>query len=88
MNAVVNAAFNALLAGLYLVSLGGLFGRIHPLIDALGQFLLPAIVAAAALALLALLTARFATGALAVAALLLNLAIVWPTLSMCSRSPW
>ncbi|MCE9522114.1 MAG: endonuclease/exonuclease/phosphatase family protein [Alphaproteobacteria bacterium] len=78
MNAVLNLAFNAVLAGLFLVPLGALFGRANPLIDSFGPFLLPAIVGAAALALLALLAARYAVGLLAIVALLANLAMVWP----------
>ena len=72
MNTVLSTACNAVLAGLFLVSFGALFGRTHPLIDSFGQFLLPAIVGAAALALLAFLTARYATGILAIVAILLE----------------
>lgn len=78
MNTALSAACNAVLVGLFLVSFGALFGRAHPLIDSFAQFLLPAIVAAAALALLAFLTARYTVGLLAVVALLTNLALVWP----------
>jgi endonuclease/exonuclease/phosphatase (EEP) superfamily protein YafD len=78
MNAVLSASCYSVLAGICLVAFGALFGRMHPLIDSLAQFLLPAIVGAAVLALLAFLTARYTTGIVAIAALLLNLAIVWP----------
>ena len=80
MNAILSTTFYAALAGLFLSAVAALFGRTHPLLDAFGQFLLPAIVGAASLALLAFLTARYTTGALAVAALLLNLAVAWPWL--------
>ncbi len=80
MHSLINAACSIVLAGLLLVAFGALFGRLHPLIDLFGQFLLPAIVAAAALTLLALLTGRHITAIVAVAALLANLAIAWPWL--------
>lgn len=80
MNAFLTTIFYAALASLFLAAFAALFGRAHPLLDAFGQFLLPAIVGAASLALLAFLAARHTTGALAIAALLLNLAIVWPWL--------
>ena len=80
MHTLINAVCSIVLAGLLLVAFGALLGRLHPLIDLLGQFLLPAIVAAAALTLLALLTGRYIAAILAVAALLANLAIAWPWL--------
>lgn len=80
MNVLLSTIFYAALAALLLSAFAALFGRTHPLLDAFGQFLLPAIVGAASLALLAFLTTRYTTGALAIAAVLLNLAIVWPWL--------
>ncbi len=78
MHTLFNAACAAALAGLALVVLGALFGRIHPIIDLFGQFLLPAMVGAALLALVAVLTARYATASIAVALLLACVAIAWP----------
>jgi endonuclease/exonuclease/phosphatase (EEP) superfamily protein YafD len=78
MNTALSAVCYTVLVGLFLVPFGALFGRTHPLIDSFGQFLLPAIVGAAALALLAFLTARYTVGLLAMVAILTNLAVVWP----------
>lgn len=81
MHALISTFFNTVLLGLLLVAGGAVFGRVHPLIDIFGQFVLPAIVAAAALAILTALTGRYLTAALAAAALLANLAIAWPWVS-------
>jgi endonuclease/exonuclease/phosphatase (EEP) superfamily protein YafD len=78
MHTLISAFCNAVLIGLFLVAFGAAFGRLHPLIDLFGQFVLPALVGAVAIALLALVTARYTTALVAVAALLTNLLIVWP----------
>jgi endonuclease/exonuclease/phosphatase (EEP) superfamily protein YafD len=78
MHTLISTAFNAALLGLFLVAFGAVFGRVHPLIDLFGQFVLPAIVGAAALAVLTALTGRYMTMTLAVAALLANLAVASP----------
>jgi endonuclease/exonuclease/phosphatase (EEP) superfamily protein YafD len=80
MNAVVNLGLFAGLAGVIASGFAALFARAHPLIDAFAQFLLPAVAAAAVLALLAVVTGRYAMAAAAVAALVLNLALAWPWL--------
>lgn len=80
MHLVVSTFFNALLIGLFLVAFGANFGRLHPTIDLIGQFLLPAIIGAAVVALLAAFAGRYFTAIAAVAALLLNLALAWPWL--------
>ena len=59
MASFINAVLIVVLAGLLAIAFGVVFGRLHPLIDLFGQFLLPAIVAAAALALVALLLGRY-----------------------------
>jgi endonuclease/exonuclease/phosphatase (EEP) superfamily protein YafD len=66
------------LIGLFLVAFGASFGRLHPVVDLLGQFLLPAMVGALLLALFAVLTARYTIAALTMTALAANLAIAWP----------
>jgi endonuclease/exonuclease/phosphatase (EEP) superfamily protein YafD len=81
MHVLISTFLNAVLLGLLLVVGGAVFGRVHPLIDLFGQFVLPAIVGAAALAILTALTGRYVTAALAAAALLANLAIAWPWIS-------
>jgi endonuclease/exonuclease/phosphatase (EEP) superfamily protein YafD len=78
MYTLISAFCNAVLIGLFLVAFGAAFGRLHPLLDLFGQFILPALVGAVAIALLALVTARYTTALIAVAALLTNLLIVWP----------
>lgn len=78
MQTIIGTAFNAILLGLAMVAMGAVFGRLHPIIDLFGQFLLPAIVGSAALAILAALTGRYATAALAAVALFANLVIAWP----------
>jgi endonuclease/exonuclease/phosphatase (EEP) superfamily protein YafD len=78
MQTIIGTAFNAILLGLAMVALGAIFGRLHPTIDLFGQFLLPAIVGSAGLAVLAALTGRYATTALAAVALFANLVIAWP----------
>lgn len=80
MHTLITATFVTILVGLFAVALGAVFGRIHPLIDLFGQFVFPAIVTAAALALIALLIGRHAIAIGAIAALALNLAIAWPWL--------
>ena len=81
MHAFISTFFNTVLLGLVLVAGGAVFGRVHPLIDIFGQFVLPAVVAAAALAILTALTGRYLTAALAAAVLLANVAIAWPWVS-------
>ena len=78
MQTFLSAVCTAALIGLFLVAFGALFGRIHPIVDLFGQFLLPAMVGAALLALFAILTARYATASLAIVALLGSIAIAWP----------
>lgn len=78
MQTMIGTAFNTILLGLAMVALGAVFGRLHPFIDLFGQFLLPAIVGSAVLAILAALMGRYATAALAGVALLANLVIAWP----------
>jgi endonuclease/exonuclease/phosphatase (EEP) superfamily protein YafD len=78
MHTLISAFCNAVLIGIFLVAFGAAFGRIHPTIDLVGQFVLAAMVGAVLIALLALLTARYTTAIVAVAALLTNLLIVWP----------
>lgn len=80
MHSFVTAALFTILAGLFAVALGAVFARVHPLLDLFGQFLLPAIVAAAVLALLALLLGRYMIALASLAALLANLALAWPWL--------
>lgn len=78
MHTLVSALCNAVLIGLFLVAFGAAFGRLHPFIDLFGQFVLPALTGAVLIALIAVLTARYGTALVAVAALLTNLLIVWP----------
>ena len=46
MHTLVSAFCNAVLIGIFLVAFGAAFGRLHPTIDLLGQFVLPALVGA------------------------------------------
>lgn len=78
MQTLISAFCNAVLLGIFLVAFGAAFGRIHPSIDLIGQFVLAAIVGAVVIALIAVLTARYVTALVAVAALLTNLLIAWP----------
>jgi len=78
MQTILSAACTAALVGLFLVAFGALFGRIHPIVDLFGQFLLPAMVGTVLLALFAVLSARYVTASLAVVALLGCIAIAWP----------
>jgi endonuclease/exonuclease/phosphatase (EEP) superfamily protein YafD len=78
MHTLVSAFCNAVLIGVFLVAFGAAFGRLHPTIDIVGQFVLAAMIGAVVIALLALLTARYTTALVAVAALLTNLLIAWP----------
>jgi endonuclease/exonuclease/phosphatase (EEP) superfamily protein YafD len=87
MQTVLTAAVNLVLAGLFLVAFGALFGRLHPVIDLFGQFLLPAIVGAAALTLVVVLIGRYQAAAFAVAALAANLALAWPWLQAPDATP-
>lgn len=80
MQTLISAFCNAVLIGLFVVAFGAAFGRVHPLIDLFGQFVLPALVGAVVVMLLALLTARYATAVVGVAALLANLFVAWPFL--------
>ena len=80
MQTLISAFCNAVLIGLFVVAFGATYGRVHPLIDLFGQFVLPALVGAVVVMLLALLTARYATAVVGVAALLANLFVAWPFL--------
>jgi len=82
MQTLISAFCNAVLIGLFVVAFGAAFGRVHPLIDLFGQFVLPALVGAVVVMLLALLTARYATAVVGVAALLANLFVAWPFLQI------
>jgi endonuclease/exonuclease/phosphatase (EEP) superfamily protein YafD len=78
MHTLISAFCNAVLIGLFIVAFGATFGRLNPLIDLFGQFVLPALVGAVVIALIALMTARYGTALVAVAALLVNMLIAWP----------
>ena len=80
MNTIVATACTAVLVFLFAVSFGALASRLHPLLDLLGQFLLPAVIAAAVIVPIALLAGRPTIAIAAIAALILNLAIAWPWL--------
>ncbi len=78
MHTLISAFCNAVLIGLFIVAFGAAFGRLHPLLDLFGQFVLPALVGAVIIVLIALMTARYGIALVAVAALLTNLLIAWP----------
>jgi endonuclease/exonuclease/phosphatase (EEP) superfamily protein YafD len=78
MNLVIGTFFNASILGLAAVLLGALFGKLHPLIDIFAHFLLPAIVAALVMALLAAFAARTTTMLIFMALTAAAIALVWP----------
>lgn len=78
MTLFIGAFFNAGLLGLATVILGVLFGRFHPLLDLFAHFLLPALVAALVMALLAAFAGRTATMLLFVGATVALAALAWP----------
>jgi endonuclease/exonuclease/phosphatase (EEP) superfamily protein YafD len=78
MNLFVGAFFNAGILGLGLVIFATLFGKLHPLIDIFAHFLLPAIVAALVMALLAAFAGRATTMLIYVGLAVVCTALVWP----------
>lgn len=80
MQTAISALCNAALIALFAVAFGATFGRIHPTIDLIGQFTLPALIGAVVVAVFALLAQRYTSAIVAVAALLANLLIAWPWL--------
>lgn len=80
MSTVITTACIVVLAGLVTVALGAVFGRVHPLIDLFGQFLLPAMIAAAIAAVLATALGRYGFALAFVATFVASLAIAWPWL--------
>ncbi len=78
MNLVIGTFFNAAILGLAAVLLGASFGKLHPLIDIFAHFLLPAIPAAAFMALLATIAGRTTTMLIFMALTAGAIALVWP----------
>jgi endonuclease/exonuclease/phosphatase (EEP) superfamily protein YafD len=78
MNLVIGAFFNAGILGLAAVILGVPFGRFHPLLDLFAHFLLPAIVAALAMALLAAFVGRTTTMLIYIGLTAVTAALAWP----------
>ena len=78
MNLFIGAAFNAAILGLATVVLGALFGRLHPLLDIFAHFLLPALVGALVMALLAAFAGRTTSMLIFIGFALGNAALVWP----------
>lgn len=78
MNLFVGAFFHAAILGLGAVILGVLFGKLHPLIDIFAHFLLPAIIGALALALLAAFAGRTTTMLIFMGLAAAAIALAWP----------
>ena len=80
MNLLFGTAINAAILGLAAVVFGALFGRFHPLIDLFGQFLLPAMIGAIAVALFAAILGRHIQMLIVLGLGVACLAIAWPWL--------
>lgn len=78
MQTVANTLCNAALIGAFLVAAGALFGRFNPLLDLLGHLVFPTLVAILLLFLYTQMTQRYWTSAVAVLAIIANVAIIWP----------
>lgn len=78
MNLVIGAFFNAAILGLAAVILGVLFGKLHPLIDIFAHFLLPAIVGALLMALLAAFAGRTTNVLIFMGLAAAAIALAWP----------
>lgn len=78
MNLFIGAFFNAAILGLAAVVMGVLFGKLHPLIDLFAHFLLPAIVGALAMALLAAFAGRTMTVVIFLGLAAGTTALAWP----------
>lgn len=78
MNLVIGTFFSAAILGLAAVLLGALFGKLHPLIDIFAHFLLPAIVAALVMALLAAFAGRTTAMLIFMVLAAAAIALVWP----------
>lgn len=87
MQTFINAVCYAGLAALVCVVFAAAFPRLHPLVDLFAQFLLPAIVGAALIALFAALTGRPVIAAAAGIVLLTALALGWPWLQAPRAAP-
>lgn len=87
MQTIVNTFLIAVFLGLLIVAFGAAAGRLHPLVDIFGQFVLPAIVGGVVVALIAALTGRYATLGLLVAGVALLIALVWPSLQKPAGGP-
>ncbi len=87
MNLFIGAFFNAGILGLAAVILGALFGKFHPLIDLFAHFLLPAIVGALVMALLAAFAGRTTTMLIFVGFTLALAALVWPWVQQPAKVP-
>src|SRR5262249_7257153 len=85
MDSLLSALLLAVLAGTFAVGGCALLARFHPLIDLMGQFLLPAMIAAAAVLLVALLAGRYGVALASIAALLFNFALASPWLKNPAR---
>lgn len=80
MNLVFGTIINAAIIGLLAVVFGALFGKLHPLADLFGQFLLPAMIGAIAVALLAAILGRHVQLLVVMGLAITCLAIAWPWL--------
>jgi endonuclease/exonuclease/phosphatase (EEP) superfamily protein YafD len=78
MNLLIGVFFNAGILALAAVILGVLFGRFHPLLDLFAHFLLPAIVAALAMALIAAFAGRTTTMLIYIGLTAATAALAWP----------
>ncbi|MBP6012877.1 MAG: endonuclease/exonuclease/phosphatase family protein [Alphaproteobacteria bacterium] len=86
MNLVFGTAINAAILGLAAVVFGALFGKFHPLLDLFSQFVLPAIVGAIAVALLAAILGRHVQLLIVMGLAITCLAIAWPWLQQPAKT--
>lgn len=78
MQTVVNTLCNAALIGTFLVAAGALFGRVNPVLDLFGHLVYPALVAALIVFLYTQAAWRYWPSAIAVLAIIANVAVIWP----------
>lgn len=87
MNLFIGAFFNAAILGLAAVIIGVLAGKLHPLLDLFAHFLLPAIIAALVMALLAALAGRTTTMLIFVGFVIALTALAWPWVQQPAKVP-
>ncbi|NOT41045.1 MAG: hypothetical protein HOP13_11175 [Alphaproteobacteria bacterium] len=87
MNLFIGAFFNAAILGLAAVIIGVLAGKLHPLLDLFAHFLLPAIIAALVMALLAAIAGRTTTMLIFVGFVIALTALAWPWVQQPAKVP-